>query len=432
MDPSQPSLNVLLVAIGSHGDVHPFVGVGGALKRRGHRVTVLSNDHFESLIRSAGLEFASLGTDEEFRQVTDNREIWHRTRGWKAIFEVGVFPLMSRTFDALEQRLVPGRTVVVASTLGFGARVLQESRGVPTITLHLAPAIFRSAYASAKMPQGNPPSWTPPAIKRLIYRFADWAIIDRALKPSLESFRSEKGLKPTREPMLEWWNSPQRVLGAFPAWFAAPQPDWPQQTRLTGFPLYDETDIHDQRLPADLEKFLADGSPPIAFTPGSAMVHGREFFEASAEACRLMTRRGLLLTRHGGQIPSRLPPGVIHVPFAPFSLLLPKCAAIVHHGGIGTSSQGLAAGVPALVMPMSHDQFDNADRLKTLGVADEINEKRYRPKRVAKKLSALIESPTVQSKCKEAASRFIGFDPLSAACEEIESFARETSAPLQK
>jgi UDP:flavonoid glycosyltransferase YjiC (YdhE family) len=94
----------------------------------------------------------------------------------------------------------------------------------------------------------------------------------------------------------------------------------------------------------------------------------------------------LLLTRHGENIPPNLPPGVIHVPYAPFSELLPHCSALVYHGGIGTLSQALAAGVPHLVMPMSHDQPDNAWRLKDLGVGDSLPPKRFTPKNVAKKL----------------------------------------------
>ena len=88
-------------------------------------------------------------------------------------------------------------------------------------------------------------------------------------------------------------HSPQRVLGLFPDWYAPPQPDWPTQVRLTGFPLYD--DRRDQELPKAAEDFLAGGDAPVVFTPGSAMRHGREFFAESAAACRLLGRRGLFV-----------------------------------------------------------------------------------------------------------------------------------------
>src|SRR5262249_29005603 len=160
---------------------------------------------------------------------------------------------------------------------------------------------------------------------------------------------AELGLAPVRDVFRGWLHSPQLVLGLFPKWFGSIQPDWPRHTELVGFPLYDERDA--TPLPAELDAFLAAGPPPVAFTPGSANLHGRPFFEAASAACTRLGRRGLLLTRHPEQLPERLPEGVRHVAYAPFGLLLPKVGALVHHGGIGTSAQGMAAGVPQLVMP---------------------------------------------------------------------------------
>ena len=111
----------------------------------------------------------------------------------------------------------------------------------------------------------------------------------------------------------------------------------------------------------------AAGEPPIVFTPGSAMYHGQDFFRASVEACKQLNRRGILLTRHAEQIPADLPATIRHFSYAPFSLLLPRAAALVHHGGIGTSAQAMAAGCRQLITPFAHDQFDNADRLRRLG-----------------------------------------------------------------
>ena len=169
---------------------------------------------------------------------------------------------------------------------------------------------------------------------------------------------------------------------------------------------------------------MSQFDPPIAFTPGSANLHGRAFFEASAEACRRIGRRGLLLTRHRQQVPPSLPPGVIHVDYAPFSTLLPRCAALVHHGGVGTSAQGMAAGVPQLVMPLSHDQPDNAGRMKRLGVADALGPRRYRASAVAERLRRLIESPDVARCCRDVAARFHGTRPIDDTCDLIESLAK--------
>ena len=158
------------------------------------------------------------------------------------------------------------------------------------------------------------------------------------------------------------------------------------------------------------------------------MTFGHEFFAASAETCQRLGKRGVLLTRHAGHVPPKLPPGVIHVDYAPFSELLPRCAALVHHGGIGTTAQALAAGVPQLLMPLAHDQFDNAARVRKLGVGDTIGRRRYRAPRVAAALERLLSSPEVKRACAEVASRLKVEDPLAETCALIEGVTPSASS----
>jgi rhamnosyltransferase subunit B len=414
-------LNVLLVPVGSHGDVHPFLGIGEVLLRRGHRVTMFTNGLFGPLARRVGLEFVEIGTADEFRQIISDPDLWHPTRGWKKVFDNIGGNLMPQQYDALKSRLTPGDTVIVGASLAFGARVLRDETGVPMATVHLQPSIIRSAYAPPKLPGTPPLSWAPRWLVRAFYNFADRAVLDPVIAKPLNAFRADKGLPPVRYVIRDWWHSPDLTIGLFPEWFAQPQPDWPAQMKLTGFPLFDEKGL--EPLSDELNRFLESGDKPIAFTPGSAMSHGREFFHAAADACQILGRRGLLLTRHTEHLPRALPPGVIHVPYAPFSELLPRCAALVHHGGIGTTAQAMSAGVPQLVQPMSHDQPDNAERLKKLGVGDWLSVKKFRGPAVAKKLRGLLDSADVTDACKRVADRFVGTNPLAATCDLIESLA---------
>jgi UDP:flavonoid glycosyltransferase YjiC (YdhE family) len=211
------------------------------------------------------------------------------------------------------------------------------------------------------------------------------------------------------------------VLGLFPDWFGPPQPDWPPQTRLTGFPLYDERGGAD--IPEELTRFLDAGEPPVVFTPGSAMAQGQDFFAAAVEACRLLGRRGVFLTRFPDQVPPDLPAAVRHFDYVPFSQLLPRAAALVHHGGIGTSAQALAAGVPQLVMPMAHDQPDNAARLRRLGVAASLPRARFRGPAVARDLERLLRSKEVAQNCRAVADRLKDSRAVEQTCEELEALA---------
>jgi rhamnosyltransferase subunit B len=414
-------LHAALVAVGSHGDVHPFVGLGVRLLSRGHRVTVLTNEHFEPLVRAAGLGFASIGTDAEYRQITGDPDLWHAQKGFHVIAR-NICELIPRVYDALARmRADDGdRLVAVGSTLALGARVAQETLGVPLATVHLSPAVFQSVYEMPKLTGLPVPQGAPRWLKAAAWSVVNW-VVDRSMAGPLNDYRRTHGLPPVKGVFRSYIHSPQLVLATFPDWFAAVQPDWPPNTRAVGFPLYDERGL--TPLPAALERFLAAGPPPVAFTPGSAMFHGRAFFAASAEACRRSSRRGVLLTRHADQVPVDLPPGVVHVDYAPFSELLPRCAAVVHHGGVGSCAQALAAGVPQLIQPFAHDQPDNARRLGRMGVAATVPPRKYTPRNVARVLDGLIGSQDVARSCAGVAARLRDADAPGEACALIEGLA---------
>jgi UDP:flavonoid glycosyltransferase YjiC (YdhE family) len=382
-------VNILLMTLGSHGDVHPFLGIGLALRDRGHSITFATNAYFQPLATRLGFtEFHPLGTAEEYRSLAGSDDLWHRRKGFRVIFD-SVSKGLPVLYDiAADFAQAHSDAVIVSSSLCLGARVAQDKLKFPMATIHLAPALFRSCIDPPKLPGVFMPSWIPRPIKAGMFWFGDRIAVDPVVCPKLNAFRASRGLAPIRRPLNIWWHSPDRVIGLWPEWFAPIQADWPAQTRLGGFPLYDEKGL--DPLPTKLIDFLAAGEKPIAFTPGSAMWRGDSFFSASADACRILGRRGILLSRHSDHIPANLPPGIIHIEYAPFSQLLPHVAAIVHHGGIGTTSQGLKAGVPQLVMAMSHDQPDNVNRLRRLGVGAAIARESYRGPAIAKALSRLI------------------------------------------
>jgi rhamnosyltransferase subunit B len=413
-------MHALLVALGSHGDVHPFVGIGLGLRARGHRVTIIANEHFQPLIERVGLEFAASASDAHYRGALADPLLWDSKRATPYVLRL-VADQIRPVYEEILKRYVPGETVVAAGSLGFGARIAQDAHGIPTATIHLQPLDFRSAHEFPAVPGVGLPRRMPKWGRRLAYRLIDMLVIDRHVCPAINALRAELGLGKISRLLNGWWNSPTRVLGLFPDWFAPPQPDWPAQTVLTGFPLYDEAGI--TPMDAELSRFLETGEKPVAFTPGSAMWQGHAFFATAAEACRSAGVRGILLSRYPDHIPQSLPPGVIHVPYAPFSELLPHCAALVHHGGIGTSAQALGAGVPQILMPMSHDQPDNAARLSRAGVARVLPPRIFTTERLARTLKDLLADPEVRQACARLAAKVRESDGVAAACDQIEGLA---------
>ena len=411
-------MNILLIALGSAGDVHPVVGLAIALESRGHRVSVATSPYFEALVRRVGVEFIPVGTADELRLAMENPDLWHAWRGPMFIVKNLLLAQLERVFELTTAFVAQRDAVVVAPCTALGARVARDKLGFPLVTFHLQPALLRSMFDTPVLGPLLMGRSVPRVLKRLQFFLGDKLLIDRLINRRLTPFRAAHGLPPVSHVADRWWNSPDRVIGLFPDWFAPPQPDWPPQVVLTGFPLWDERGY--SAVPPDLEAFLAAGEKPIVFTPGSAMLHGHDFFQVAVEACQRFRRRGILLTRHAEQLPDRLPDDVRHFDFVPLGTLLPRAAAIVHHAGVGTLAQGLAAGIPHLSMPMSHDQPDNSARLRRLGVGLAIKPKHFRAEHVAAALDQLIGARDVQDRCRELADRFDTAAALQRTCREIE------------
>lgn len=417
-------MRAILIPVGSHGDVHPFVGLGARLRQRGHDVLILTNAHFRDMSQRAGLRFVELGTEEDYQRLIAMPQLWDPARGWQTVFREGLNPMLRPMYDRIIEHHLPGRTILIGGSLALAARVAREKPGIPAVTMHLQPGVVRSSIEPPRYPGLIMPRWLPRAVKDAMWAAGDRWVVDPLATAELNALRADLGLPPVKRVLDRWWHSPDLVLGMWPDWYARPQADWPAQLHRVGFPLFDEQGQH--ALPPAVERFLAEGDPPLAFTAGSAMVHGQNFFAAAVEACQRLGRRGLLLTRFHEQLPRSLPASVMHVRYAPFSELLPRVAGLAHHGGIGTTAQALAAGVPQLVMPMAHDQFDNAARIERLGVGASLPRKRFTAARVAAAFARLLGSPAVTTQCRTCADRLRGTDALSAACELVEQrYARK-------
>lgn len=393
----------ILVPTGSAGDIHPFVWLGKGLVARGHDVCAVVHRPFDDAMRGAGVRPVAFGTKEDYESAIRNPDLWHPRKGFALIARMS--PRWYReVVPRVREEIAPGRTLLVGAGIAFGARIAAEAFDLPLVTVQLQPAVFIS-LESSPLPQAGM-EWflrAPRWVRRLLYGFGYYRT-DRLLAGGINAYRAELGLRhPVRGIIRDYWMSPLRVIALFPEWFGPKRPDWPPQTIVTRFPLYDESD----RLvvPDELNRFLDAGDPPVLFTPGSANVQAAQFFRASLEACERLGCRGLFLSPDAEQVPRDLPPSIRHLAYVPFSQVFPRCAAVVHHGGIGTVAQGLAAGVPQLVMAMSHDQPDNGNRLHRLGVGDYLYPRAFRPSIVAEKLRHLTSSPAVRRACQGCRDR---------------------------
>src|SRR5690242_18766387 len=188
-------MNVLLHPVGSHGDVHPFVGIGRALQDRGHRVTLITAAPFRDLASRNGFDFAAVGTDADYDAFARDPDLWNPWRSLGVVFDRDRFPrFLRQAYRLIVERYEPGNTVVVAGSLGAAARVAHEVPGVPLAVAHLQPFTMLSIADPPACAQVTPPRWWPHWFRRLVRWAGERLILDGLTAAPINALRRELGL----------------------------------------------------------------------------------------------------------------------------------------------------------------------------------------------------------------------------------------------
>ncbi len=353
-------MRILVITLGSIGDLMPFLAVAQALRQRGHEVVIASNAGYAALVQRAGFGFGVIwnGTPAPIDDVLAQSP----HQAWEQVCRDLFLPAAEPTAAFIRHHAKARDCAVLASWSAFGAVSACARLNLPLYRVCLSPGAMDEAMTTG--PQSEGQGW----------------------------------------------------LGFFPDWFCAPRPEWPP-IHLTGFPALDDRQV--PPLESTLEAFLKAGPAPIVFTPGSFQRRASRFFGESLEACRLLGRRAIFLTPYVDQVPTGLGDVAMHLTYAPLQRLAPRAAALVHHGGIGTLAQGLRSGVPQLCAPVFFDQFDNAECLSGLGVGHSLPPQDYRASTLAANLENLFCDRAILRRCKEVRGRFAGPDPTDRICEMI-------------
>ena len=413
-------MRIILNTFGSFGDIHPYMALAMELQRRGHIPVVATMEIYREKIEGAGLEFAPVRPDipqPKEQDVELIEKIMEPKTGPRFLMEEVVFPAVRDSYEDL-LKAVAGADLLVTHPAAPAGPLVGRKTGLPWISTVLAPFSFISAYDPPVPPYWQ---WTRrlrllgPGVMRFLLGLSKGMYKAKAVA----EFRDELGLEDTGNPMFEGQHSPALVLALFSKVFAQPQPDWPPQTKVTGFCFYDGN--REVEIPDELIRFLDSGAPPIVFTLGSSAVWvARDFFRESIEAARRVGRRAVLLIGDERNLPPSLPEGVIAVDYVPYQALLPRACLVVHHGGVGTTSHGLLAGVPTLIVPFAFDQSDNAEHARRVGTSRTLYRNNYFAPRVANELNQLRSRPFYTRRALEISSQLKQEDGPARAADLIE------------
>lgn len=422
---SETTPRYLVITVGTAGDIHPFLRIANALQALGRKVTFITHSYYENVVRDAGLPFIGVGTDEELLRVLRNPEIWDPKKGFSALladYSTG----LKQVLEAIKSISAESPQVVIAHPFAVPAAAIAREHGLvkSVVAAYLAPSNLRTCHDPLNIGATSVPRWVPMSWRRALWRFVEKGWIDPVAIAQLNAVRTPLGLPKVNSFLTHITEAPDLSVTLFPSWFAPAVPDWPCPLIEGGFQLFEPG--AQGGFSEELSAFLAAGEKTLVFTPGTGNLHAADFFACALSAVNQLGRRAIFLTRERSQIPARLPESILWQPYVPLSVLLPQAAALVHHGGIGTTAEALRAGTPQLIAPFAWDQFDNGARIASLGVGAVIPAKRLRPRQLARSLQNLYTSETVRAQCSLLASQFLPpHDPVGL-CREIERLAQTT------
>jgi len=429
----QSTKHVVISTFGSFGDLHPYIAIALELQSRGYRVTIATSGVYKEKIESEGIGFHGV-RPHMYRGDIDPeliKKIMDIKTGPEYVIRGLMLPHVRESYEDLEP-ILSQADLVVTHPLTFASHLYAEKYNTPWVSTVLQPSVFFSAIDPPIFP--NAPilhrlRWLGPGFYRWAYSQIR-KVIAKWMTP-VHELRRDIGLPPTtRDPLLDSEFSPQLNLALFSPVFAPLVSDWPPNTKVTGFPIYDRR-TKGEGMPEDLLKFLDDGQPPIVFTLGSSAVHDPgAFYADSIKASVDLGRRSVLLVGlETNETTEKLPEGIFLCRYAPHSDLFPRACAIVHQGGVGTTAQALRSGRPTLIVPWGQDQPDNASRIVRLGVGRTIMRAQYNASTAAHELGRLLSEGAYSYRAKEISKKILAEDGTRAAVDEIEAMLSTVPEP---
>jgi UDP:flavonoid glycosyltransferase YjiC (YdhE family) len=408
-------MRITILSVGTRGDVQPYIALGLGLQQAGHEVRLATHSIFQEFVSSWGLDFAPLaGNPQEWLQQQGEQfmlESQKPIRQFTRLFRSIVEPILADSWQACQ-----GTEAIIYTPLAVAGYHIAEKLGVP-------------AYSSAPQPRSHTRAFPSPLLRprgRLggIYNWLTYSLVQQifwqSLRKPINQWRQETlNLPPIplTGPYTQNYEQRLPLLYCYSPTVVPKPPDWLDQFHVSGYWFLDHR--ADWQPPADLVKFLAAGSPPVYIGFGSLMGQNPEALtKLVLESLGQAGQRGILLTGWGGLTNADLPDDVFKIESVPFDWLFPQLAAVVHHGGAGTTAAALRAGVPSIILPFLAENFFWGQRVTELGAGPPpISQKQLTAERLATAIRTATSDEIMKASARALGEKIRAEDGVARAVE---------------
>jgi sterol 3beta-glucosyltransferase len=416
-------MRIAIVAPGSRGDVEPYVALSKGLKKAGYLVRLITHQNFDSLVKSHGLDFWPI--ESNVQDIVQSKEMSERLEKgnflsimaqMKKEAERGALNMAQAGLNACKDA-----DMILAGIGGlYPGLALAEKFNLPFQQAYYIPFIPTKTYPSFLFP--NLPTWmgghtnkfSHHLVRQIMwqsFKTADKHIRKQVLKlPNAPFFGPYKSNRLNQNP----------VLYGFSPSVIPPATDLDTKTHVTGYWFLEPT--NDWKPPQELVDFIEADSPPIYVGFGSMSSRKPEqTTDIVLQALKQTNQRAVMLSGWGALKKTELPKSVFMIDSVPFSWLFPRMAAVIHHGGAGTTSLGLKAGIPSIIIPFFADQPFWGHQVTKLGAGPKpIPIKKLTAKHLANAIQKALSDQTMRQNAANIGAKIQSENGVTCAVEIIQ------------
>jgi sterol 3beta-glucosyltransferase len=416
-------MKITIFAAGSQGDIQPCAALGVGLQDAGYHVRLAVPDNFSDFIQGLNLEVSPLRGDVQKIMASDFGRDFIETGGSNPLKTIGAMRKMIAPIvkDMIQDAYKACRDADAIICLGvfspFGHSIAEALR-LPLINIEPTPLLPTGAFPAPSWPIQRDFGWMHNKFSGIVMLFSIWLWY----RSFVYDFRKDLGLPAGSARYFYRMLKSTPMLSAYSPTIIPHPVDWPESVHITGdFQLNFRTEWQPS---AELLAFLDAGDPPVYIGFGSMSgSKADELADLVLEALEKSGQRGLLLTGWGGIRTRLTSDNIFVVDSIPHSWLFPKMAALVHHGGAGTTAEGLRAGVPTVIIPFAFDQFFWGMRIKALGLGPApIPRKKLTAYRLANAIRIAVTDPVIKQRAAACGVAIRSENGVSSAVKVIRQY----------